>query len=157
MSEMLWEVYAVKYADRNNRMRVESFILDPAHDQPHPMDYFIWILKSGERVIMVDMGYDYDEAKRRGRAIQRPPVKAIEALGLAAGDIDDIIVTHLHYDHAGCLGDFPAAKLHIHPVEMAYATGPCMCEDVPGCLYRRAYLRCRHSALFRPRPLHCRG
>ena len=56
-------------------MRVESFILDPAHDQPHPMDYFIWILKSGERVIMVDTGYDYDEAKRRGRAIQRPPVR----------------------------------------------------------------------------------
>ena len=148
MSEMLWEVYAVKYADRNNRMRVESFILDPAHDQPHPMDYFIWILKSGERVIMVDTGYDYDEAKRRGRAIQRPPVKAIEALGLAAGDIDDIIVTHLHYDHAGCLGDFPTAKLHIHPVEMAYATGPCMCEDALRMPFTGAHICDAVTALF---------
>ena len=50
MTDMLWEVYAVKYADRNNRKRVESFILDPAHDQPHPMDYFVWVLKAGERV-----------------------------------------------------------------------------------------------------------
>ena len=32
MTDMLWEVFAVKYADRNNRMRLESFILDPAHD-----------------------------------------------------------------------------------------------------------------------------
>ena len=78
---------------------------------------------------MVDTGYDHTEAKRRGREILRQPVKAIEALGLGAEDVDDIIVTHLHYDHAGCLGDFPRAKIHIHPVEMAYATGPCMCED----------------------------
>ena len=28
MSEMLWEVYAVKYADRNNRMRVEFRLWD---------------------------------------------------------------------------------------------------------------------------------
>ena len=57
MTDMLWEVFAVKYADRNNRMRVESFILDPAHDQPHPMDYFVWVLKAGERVIMVCLLY----------------------------------------------------------------------------------------------------
>ena len=47
--------------NRNNRKRAESFILDPAHDQPHPMDYFVWVLKAGERVIMV--GYDHTEAK----------------------------------------------------------------------------------------------
>ena len=71
MTDMLWEVYAVKYADRNNRKRVESFILDPAHDQPHPMDCFVWVLKAGKRVIMVDTGYDHTEAKRQGREILR--------------------------------------------------------------------------------------
>ena len=32
MSESLWEVYAVKYADRNNRTRFESFMFDPLHE-----------------------------------------------------------------------------------------------------------------------------
>ena len=49
MSESLWEVYAVKYADRNNRTRFESFMFDPLHGQPHPMDYFVWVLKSEGR------------------------------------------------------------------------------------------------------------
>ena len=130
MAEMLWQVYAIKYADRNNRTRVESFIADPAHDQPHPMDYFVWVLKSGDSVILVDTGYDADEARRRGRPIITAPAKAIEALGLSAESITDIIITHLHYDHAGSLGAFPNARFHLQPAEMAYATGPCMCEDV---------------------------
>ena len=130
MSESLWEVYAVKYADRNNRTRFESFMFDPLHEQPHPMDYFVWVLKSESRTILVDTGYDAEEAERRGRPILRHPVQAIGALGLTANDIDDVIITHLHYDHAGTLGSFPRATFHLQPAEMAYATGPCMCEDV---------------------------
>lgn len=148
MSEMLWEVYAIKYADRNNRKRVESFILDPLHDQPHAMDYFVWVLKSDDRVILVDTGYDPDEAKRRGRPILRAPVKAIEAVGITPEDVDDVIVTHLHYDHAGCLGEFPKAMLHLHPTEMSYATGPCMCEDALRAPFTGAHICDAVTALY---------
>ena len=148
MSEMLWEVYALKYADRNNRKRVESFILDPLHDQPHAMDYFIWVLKSGDQVILVDTGYDPVEAKRRGRAILRPPVKALEAVGVMPDEVKDVIVTHLHYDHAGCLADFPNATLHIHPTELAYATGPCMCEDALRAPFTGAHICDAITALY---------
>ena len=58
MSESLWEVYAVKYADRNNRTRFESFMFDPLHHLPHAMDYFVWVLKSEGRTVLVDTGYD---------------------------------------------------------------------------------------------------
>ena len=40
-----WEVFAVKYADRNARTRKDSFLFDDNHDQPHDMDYFIWVLR----------------------------------------------------------------------------------------------------------------
>jgi glyoxylase-like metal-dependent hydrolase (beta-lactamase superfamily II) len=40
----------------------------------------------------------------------------------------DVIITHLHYDHAGNHDLFPAACFHLHEREMAYATGPCMCH-----------------------------
>ena len=130
MTETFWEVYAVKYADRNNRTRFESFMFDPLHQQPHPMDYFVWVLRSGNRTILVDTGYDTEEAARRGRPILCHPVKAIEALGLTPDDVNDVVITHLHYDHAGTLGSFPRATFHLQPAEMAYATGPCMCEDI---------------------------
>ena len=126
---MEWDVFAVRYADRVARVRGDSFIFDDAHDAPHPMDYFFWILRSGDRVIMVDTGYDQAEADRRSRPILLDPVEALRPFGLTPEDIDTIIVTHLHYDHAGGLHLFPNAKLHMQAAEMAYATGPCMCHD----------------------------
>ena len=35
-------------------------MFDPPHEQPHPMDYFVWVLKSKGRTILVDTGYDTD-------------------------------------------------------------------------------------------------
>ena len=125
---MNWEVYALKYADRNSRTRKDSFIFDDNHDQPHEMDYFIWVLKSGDQVILVDTGYDEAEARRRDRPIIREPAAALGGIGLKPEDITTLIVTHLHYDHAGGLGQFPNATIHLQAAEMAYATGPCMCH-----------------------------
>ena len=124
-----WEVHAVKYADRASRVRADSFIFDDRHDVAHPMDYFIWLLRNGERVILVDTGYDAGEAVQRGRPILQDPRAALAPLGVAAEEVTEVVVTHLHYDHAGGLHLFPNARLHIQAAEMAYATGPCMCHD----------------------------
>lgn len=42
--------------------------------------------------------------------------------------MDTVILTHMHYDHAGALARFPKAVFHLQAAEMAYATGPCMCD-----------------------------
>lgn len=124
-----WEVYAIKYADRNARTRADSFIFDDNHDAPHAMDYFMWLIRGQGRVILVDTGYDMDEATSRDRPIRLDPVEALKPFDLTPDDITEIIVTHLHYDHAGGLHLFPNATLHLQAAEMAYATGPCMCHD----------------------------
>ncbi|MEM1365363.1 MAG: N-acyl homoserine lactonase family protein [Pseudomonadota bacterium] len=129
-SETLWEVYALRYADRPGRTRADSFIFDDDHASSHDMDYFIWALRSGGRTIIVDTGYDEAEAKRRGRPILRDPATHLAQFGIDPEHVTDVIITHLHYDHAGCLGAFPNARLHIQEAEMAFATGPCMCHPV---------------------------
>lgn len=125
-----WQVHAIKYADRNARCRGDSFIFDDDHDSPHPMDYFMWLLRRPGEVILVDTGYDDAEANSRDRPIRLNPGKALKPFGLTPEQIDKVIVTHLHYDHAGGLHLFPNATLHLQAAEMAYATGPCMCHDV---------------------------
>lgn len=124
-----WQVFSIKYADRNARTRADSFIFDDNHDAPHAMDYFMWLLRRGNEAILVDTGYDQTEAEARGRPIRLDPGAALAPFGLQPEDITQIIVTHLHYDHAGGLHLFPNATLHMQAAEMAYATGPCMCHD----------------------------
>jgi len=128
--EKLWEAFALKYAERNARTRADSFIFDDDHSSPHAMDYYIWVLKSGDETIVVDTGYDSAEAARRDRPILRDPAKSLETMGVRPEDVTTVIITHLHYDHAGGLDRYPNANFHLQQSEMEYATGPCMCSGV---------------------------
>lgn len=128
MSET-YEVLAVKYAERTNRIRAENFIMADDHNSPHPMDYFVWVVRNANRTIVVDTGFDETEARRRNREILRAPANALTHLGIDAAAVTDVVVTHLHYDHAGTLGAFASARFHLQAAEMAYATGPCMCHQ----------------------------
>jgi len=51
-------------------------------------------------------------------------IRQIEALGFAASDVRHIVLTHLDFDHAGGLEDFPNATVHVMEKEFADATGP---------------------------------
>lgn len=122
-----WQVWALKYAERNTRSRADSFEGDD-HASPHPMDYFLWVLRNETGLIVVDTGYDAAEGTRRGRPVLRDPARVLADAGIDAGRVETVIVTHLHYDHAGTLDAFPAATFHVQAAEMAFATGPCMCD-----------------------------
>jgi glyoxylase-like metal-dependent hydrolase (beta-lactamase superfamily II) len=129
MSSETYEILALKYAEFAQRKRFESFIAADDHDGPHPIDYFVWVIRNAQRTIVVDTGFDAMEGAKRGRKVDRAPAAALEQIGVAAGTVDQVIVTHLHYDHAGTLGAFPKARFHLQTAEMAYATGPCMCHN----------------------------
>ena len=40
-----------------------------------------------------------------------------------AAGVEDLVLTHLHYDHVGNFAGFPRARLHLQEAEMAFATG----------------------------------
>ena len=47
----------------------------------------------------------------------------MKLLGVDAKKVKDVILTHLHYDHAGNFDLFPAATFHLQDAEMYYVTG----------------------------------
>lgn len=129
MSETeLYEVFVVKYAEMKERFRRDNFIQDDDHASPMPIDFFIWVIRNENRTIVVDCGFDHKEAAARGRAITQLPAEALKHIGVDADALETMIVSHLHFDHAGTLHDFSNAQFHLQAAEMAYATGPCMCE-----------------------------
>ena len=49
-------------------------------------------------------------------------VRQIESLGFSTRDVRHIVLTHLDFDHAGGLDDFPEATVHLMNAEVADAT-----------------------------------
>ena len=122
-----WEVYAIRYAHHHRTAR-ENFIGGDPHDGPMPMDYFVWAVRSGQRVFVIDTGFDEAMGRKRGREMLRPPDKGLHELGIDAATVEDVILSHMHYDHCGNHKMFPAARYHVQDREMLFATGRHMCH-----------------------------
>jgi len=124
-----YEVHAIKYAHHSRTVR-ENFIGGDLHDtSPMPLDYFVWLIRGRTRSFLLDTGYGPEVALRRNRPILRSPAEGLAMLGVDAASIKDVIVSHMHYDHAGNHAMFPGARYHIQDREMAFCTGRCMCHD----------------------------
>lgn len=124
----VYEIHAVKYA---HLMRKSSgnFLGGDPHDTDMPLDYFVWVIRNEHRTFLVDTGFDRAMAQQRGRILEHPIEEGLMALGIRPDTVQDVIITHMHYDHAGNNTLFPAARFHVQESEMAFATGPCMCHD----------------------------
>src|SRR3546814_1392648 len=83
---------------------------DP-HDTSGAITYYVWLIRGHGRTVLVDTGMTKESAASRGRTLDRLPREGLEALGVGPREVQDVIVTHLHFDHAGTLGDWETARL----------------------------------------------
>ncbi|MCB9958303.1 MAG: N-acyl homoserine lactonase family protein [Rhodospirillaceae bacterium] len=125
-----YEIHAIKYARNSDRTRSQNFLGGDGHDARMDLDYFVWAVTNGERTFVVDTGFDEISGPARGREIWRPVGDGLTAVGVDPDTVEDVILSHLHYDHAGNHELFPRARYHLQEREMAYCTGPCMCHHV---------------------------
>ncbi|MGH8764449.1 MAG: MBL fold metallo-hydrolase, partial [Burkholderiales bacterium] len=95
-----YRVYAIKYA-HHERRSPENFIGGDSHDVPMPLDYFVWAVVGESRAFIVDTGFDQAMGSKRGRQITRPIDQGLKAIGVDVRTVQDVIITHMHYDHAG--------------------------------------------------------
>jgi glyoxylase-like metal-dependent hydrolase (beta-lactamase superfamily II) len=119
---MPYEVYAIRYATVA-RKSAENFIGGDPHEQGARMDYFVWLARNARRTFVIDTGFNAAAARKRKREFLRSPVDGLKLLGVDASEVEDVIITHLHYDHVGNFDLFPKARFHLQDREMAYATG----------------------------------
>ncbi len=129
MTSDTYEVLAIKYASVMRRSP-GNFIGGDEHDVEMPLDYYVWVIRNAERTVLVDTGFGAESAAKRGRTIVHPVAEGLAAVGVVPESVENVVITHMHYDHAGNLALFPRARYHLQEREMQFATGPCMCHDV---------------------------
>jgi len=129
MPSDIHEIYAVRYA-HHDRQSPENFIFGDPHDVLQPLAYFVWVIKGDHGTFVVDTGFDDAMAAKRGRTIVKPVGEGLASIGVAPASVQDVIVTHMHYDHSGNHDLFPRARYHVQDVELAYSTGRHMCHSM---------------------------
>lgn len=122
MIDDVHEVYAVRYA-HHDRQSPENFIGGDPHDILQPLAYYVWAIIGPHGQFVVDTGFDQAMARKRGRTMLKPIDEGLRAIGIHADAVEQVIVTHLHYDHTGNHELFPKARYHLQGDEMVYATG----------------------------------
>jgi glyoxylase-like metal-dependent hydrolase (beta-lactamase superfamily II) len=105
------------------------------------------LIEAGGELVLVDTGYglgDCANPKRLGQPFrsmvlpqlieEETAIRRVEALGHETSDVRHIVATHLDRDHAGGIGDFPGAQIHLFATELAAA------KDPSGYTERQRYL-----------------
>jgi glyoxylase-like metal-dependent hydrolase (beta-lactamase superfamily II) len=107
-----YEVYALSYGVYPN-FPVSALMAGADKDRKIDLQMMIWLVKGpGGKNILVDTGC-YRENVVKGKGI-KDLIKASDAiakLGLSAADITDVVITHMHWDHADGMDLFPNAKI----------------------------------------------
>jgi glyoxylase-like metal-dependent hydrolase (beta-lactamase superfamily II) len=121
------------------------------------------LIETDDGLILVDTGFGVKDMERPHRRLsplflyldniqldyRLTARHQIEALGFSARDVRHILMTHLDFDHAGGIEDFPWAMVHVSAAELDTAMHP------QGPIARRRYPRrqldeVRNWATYRP-------
>ena len=118
-----YKVYAVEYASIPE-WDVTGMLLGAEAPVVADGSMMVWLIKDPDgRNILVDTGCRPDHpnlsnSQARERYIR--PDEAVAKVGVGPENITDIIVTHLHWDHADGVSLFPNAHIWIQKAELEY-------------------------------------
>ena len=119
-----YEVYAVRFATLAN-FQVSSLVAGADRARRMDIAMMIWVLKGADgRIAIVDSGFHRDQYFHQFTVRDYvKPSDALAPLGITANQVSDILLSHMHWDHAGGIDLFPSARVWVQKEEYDYYTG----------------------------------
>lgn len=118
-----YEVYAIRYATIAD-FPVSELVAgaDPARKIDIAM--MIWLVRGNGHNILVDSGFYHERFFKDYQITDfTKPSETLKRVGLKAEDITDVVITHMHWDHADGMDLFPNARIWIQKDELQYYAG----------------------------------
>jgi glyoxylase-like metal-dependent hydrolase (beta-lactamase superfamily II) len=118
-----YEIYAISYAVIPD-FAVSNLVAGADRSRKIDIQMMVWLLKgSNGSNVLVDTGFYRDKFFKQWKVTDFvKPSEAIAKVGLKPEDITDVIITHMHWDHADGVDLFPKARVWIQKDEYVYYT-----------------------------------
>lgn len=120
-----YDVYAISYGMLPG-FPVAGLVAGADTTRRMDIQMMVWLVRgAGDRNVLIDTGFHRDSLIRswKPRNFTRPS-NALARVGLRAEQITDIVITHLHWDHAGGVDLFPNARVWIQKEEYDHYRSP---------------------------------
>ncbi len=119
-----YEIFAIRYATIKG-FAVSGLVVGADPSRKMDIAMMVWLVKGEGHNILVDAGFYRDQFFKQwpGIADYVKPSEAIAPLGLKPEDITDVIISHMHWDHADGMDLFPKAKIWLQKDELEYYAG----------------------------------
>jgi glyoxylase-like metal-dependent hydrolase (beta-lactamase superfamily II) len=107
-SDATYEIYALKYAGPFTG-KLAMLLWMEGWDKEVDRNYYLWAIKGGGEIIVVDTGCGVTLANQRKLPGFENPVEVLARIGADKTNVKRVIITHIHFDHVGGLEMFPEA------------------------------------------------
>ena len=114
----MYKIYALQYLHRSSNTR--DLYLRDTQQRKIEMSYYFWVIQNDDLTVVVDTGVSESVGVRRNRKPIRKPEKLLARIGIRPHQVEHVILTHLHFDHANNLKLFPNATIYLQESELAF-------------------------------------
>jgi glyoxylase-like metal-dependent hydrolase (beta-lactamase superfamily II) len=119
-----YQVYAIQYAELPD-FQISNLVLGADSSRREKLSMMVWVLRSPTRTILVDAGFYREEFLKSWKVTGFvKPSSALEKFGIRPDKVTDIIISHLHWDHADGADLFPNAKVWVQRAEFTHYQNP---------------------------------
>jgi glyoxylase-like metal-dependent hydrolase (beta-lactamase superfamily II) len=118
-----YEVFAVRYATIPD-FAVNQLVAGAEAGRKLDIAMLVWLIRGNGKNVLFDAGFYREQFFKQWHVNDfMKPSDAVKRAGVAPEEVTDVIISHMHWDHADGMDLFPKARIWLQKEELEYYAG----------------------------------